>query len=488
MNTAPRPARGIGPLIVVLVLGFSSLCVSLMQSLVLPIQSELPTLLSTSASNASWVVTATLLGGAVAMPMAGRLADIYGKKPILVGSAVLLLMGAFLCAVADQFSLILAGRVLQGLAMGYVPVAISLVRDVAPREKSNSALAAVSAMMGVGGALGLPLAAWIVESFDWRMLFWLATVLAAIMIILSAAILPSSTVASGARFDLGGAAGLSAGLVALLVGVSKGNDWGWGSPTTLALILGGAVVLLGWGYFELRHDSPLVDLRTTAHLPVLMTNLAGLMVGFGMMAHAIVVPQLLQMPLAAGHGLGQTIMQTGLWMAPAGITMLLVSPLSSMFLTRLGGRITLAIGSGVIASGYTFAVFMTDAPWKLMVAASVASAGVAIAYAAMPTLIMNNVPQSKASSSVGVNALMRSIGSTVAGAVMAIMLTSNKVTVGDVSVAPQSAFQLCFVVGSAAALLALALTLLIPRSKPMPQQAQTTQQTGALVGAISKES
>lgn len=143
-------------------------------------------------------------------------------------------------------------------------------------------------------------------------------------------------------------------------------------------------------------------------------------------------------------------MQTGLWMAPAGITMLLVSPLSSMSLTRLGGCITLAIGSGVLASGYIFAVFMTDAPWKLMVAASVASAGVAIAYAAMPTLTMNNVPQSKASSSVGVNALMRSIGSTVAGAVMAIMLTSNKVAVGDASVAPQSVFLLCFVIGAAA--------------------------------------
>lgn len=465
MNTVPRPARGINPFIVILVLGFSSLCVSLMQSLVLPIQSELPILLDTTASNTSWVVTATLLGGAVAMPMAGRLADIYGKKPILVGSATILLVGSFLCAVSIELAGILTGRVLQGLAMGYIPVAISLVRDVAPREKSNSALAAVSAMMGVGGALGLPLAAWIVESFDWRTLFWVASVLAAIMVLLSAAVLPNSMDATGAKFDLGGAAGLSVGLVALLVGVSKGNDWGWGSPTTLVMILGGVAVLVGWGFFELRHASPLVDLRTTAYLPVLMTNLVGLMVGFGMMAHAIVVPQLLQMPQATGHGLGQTIMQTGLWMAPAGLTMLLVSPLSSMFLTRLGGRITLAIGSGVLASGYIFAVFMTDAPWKLMVAASIASAGVAIAYAAMPTLVMNNVPKSKASSSVGVNALMRSIGSTVAGAVMAIMLTSNKVTIGDLSVASQSAFQLCFVIGASAALLALACTLLIPSSK-----------------------
>lgn len=161
------------PLIIVLVLGFSSLCVSLMQTLVLPIQGELPRLLSTSVSNASWVVTATLLGGAVAMPIAGRLPDIYGKKPILVGSAAILMVGSFLCVVGDGLMPVLTGRVLQGLAMGYIPVAISLVREVAPKDKANAALAAVSAMLGVGGALSL-----------------------------------------------------SSGLVSLLVGVSKGNDWG----------------------------------------------------------------------------------------------------------------------------------------------------------------------------------------------------------------------------------------------------------------------
>ena len=458
-------AKQISPLIVVIVLGFSSLCVSLMQTLVLPIQGELPKLLHTSASNASWVVTATLLGGAVAMPIAGRLADIYGKKPILLASATILMVGSLLCAVSEGLAPILTGRVLQGLAMGYIPVAISLVRDVAPPHKANSALAAVSAMLGVGGALGLPLAAWIVEAFDWRALFWVATALAGLMIVASAALLPNVADANPARFDLPGALGIATGLVAVLVGVSKGNDWGWTSPVTLTMIIGGVAVLLSWALFELRTKYPLVDLRTTAHLPVLLTNLAALLVGFGMTAHTIVVPQLLQLPTEIGHGLGQTIMQTGIWMAPAGITMLLVSPLSSMLLTRLGGRVTLAIGAGVLASGYIFATFMLSAPWQLMVAASVASAGVGIAYAAMPTLVMDNVPRAKAGSSVGVNALMRSVGSTVAGAVIAIVLTSRTVTVGEATAPALGAIQLAFVIGACAALVGLGITLLIPRAK-----------------------
>lgn len=119
---------------------------------------------------------------------------------------------------------------------------------------------------------------------------------------------------------------------------------------------------MGWGMFELKAKHPLVDLRTAAYRPVLLTNLSALMVGFGMTAHTIVVPQLLQFPREVSHGLGQTMMQTGLWMAPAGITMLLVSPLSARLLTRMGGRATLAIGGSVLASGYIFATLMFDAP------------------------------------------------------------------------------------------------------------------------------
>lgn len=455
------------PLVVVLVLGFSSLCAAMMQSLVIPIQSDLPRLLDTSASNTSWVVTATLLGGAVSMPIAGRLADIFGKKPILIGTAVALLLGSLLCAVTDVFSLILAGRVLQGMSMGYIPVAISMVREVTPAHMTNTALAAVSAALGVGGALGLPIAAFIVQSMDWRALFWLSGTLAVVVIVLSATILPHRHRDDPAKIDVVGAIGLTFGLVSVLVGVTKGNDWGWANLATLSLIVGGVIILLAWGVYELRQDMPIVDLRTTARLPVLFTNLAALMAGFGMMAQSVVVPQLMQMPSETGFGLELSILETGLWMAPAGLMMLVMSPVSSALLTHLGGRLTLALGSGVLGAGYLLAIFMTDAPWKLMIATSVACAGVGIAYAAMPALILDNVPKHEASSSVGVNALMRSIGTTVSGAVMAIVLTSQRVpTSTGINVPSHESFQLGFLIAAGAAIAAVVLTLLVPRKQP----------------------
>lgn len=449
--------------VVVAVLCFGGLCGALMQSLVIPIQSELPALLHTDPDNAAWAVTATLLAGAVAMPVTGRLADIYGKKKVMVASAGILLVGSLVAALSSTLAPFLVGRAIQGIAMGYIPVAISMVREIAPPERKTGAVAAVSATLGVGGALGLPLSAWIAEDHSWHALFWLSSALALIILVLTQVVVPNVRDAHPAHLDIVGIAGLAVGLVAVLVGVSKGTAWGWASPTTIATIAGGVLVLLLWGWFELRHDDPLVDLRTTATRPVLFTNLAALLIGFGMMAQSIVVPQLLQMPTATGFGLGQSILHAGLWMAPAGLMMMAFAPVSSGLINSVGARITLSVGAFVIGAGYLIGLFLMSAPWQLMVASLVACAGVGIGYAAMPTLIMDNVPESEAGSSVGVNALMRSVGTTVAGAVMAAILTSRTVPFGAVDLPSQEAFKLCFLVGAGASIAGALVALLIPR-------------------------
>ena len=470
MSSAPTPvtekpaSRAIGPGLVIAVLCLGSLSGSLMQSLVIPIQSELPRLLHTDPGSASWAVTATLLAAAVTMPVSGRLADLYGKKKVLVASAGILVVGSAVAALSSTLAPFLVGRALQGMAMGYIPVAISMVREIAPPEKAAGAVAAVSATLGVGGALGLPLSAWIAEDYSWHGLFWLSAVLAAVILVLTAVVVPGIHDEHPARLDLVGVVGLALGLGSVLVGVSKGSGWGWDQGRTIGALVGGVVVLAAWTVYELRHHDPLVDLRTTVRRPVLFTNLAAVLIGFGMMAQAIVVPQLLEMPAETGFGLGQTILQAGLWMAPGGLMMMAFAPVSSRLITTVGARVTLAVGATVISGGYVVALALMSAPWQLMVASLVASAGVGIGYAAMPTLILDNVPAHEAGSGVGVNALMRSVGTTVAGAVMAAILTSDTVSLGGGATIPaEGAFRACFVVGAAAALAGALVALLVPR-------------------------
>ncbi|MFZ2174943.1 MAG: MFS transporter, partial [Rhodococcus sp. (in: high G+C Gram-positive bacteria)] len=352
---------------VIITLCFGSLAGALMQSLVIPIQSELPELLNTSVANASWAITATLLAAGVSMPVTGRLADMYGKKRIMVGSAAVLVVGSLLCAVGTGLVPFLIGRALQGVAMGYIPVAISAVRELAPKEKQATAVATVSATLGVGGAVGLPLAAWIAQTFDWHALFYVSSALALVVLVATALVVPATQDTHPARLDFVGVGLMAVGLVSLLVGVSKGSTLGWSNGTTWSCIIGGVVVLVLFGLFELRHHDPLVDVRTMGRRPVFFTNIAAILIGFGMMASAIVVPQLLQMDEHTGYGLGQTILQAGMWMFPGGLMMMVFAPISAKLINAIGARLTLAIGATVVACGYVFGALMMDAPWKLMI-------------------------------------------------------------------------------------------------------------------------
>lgn len=462
----PSPTRTANPRLAVAVLCIGGLTAALTQTLVIPIQSELPSLLDTSAANAAWVVTVTLLAGAVAMPIAGSLADIFGKKRIMVASAAILVVGSALVALSSTLVPVLAGRALQGLAMGFIPVGISLIREIVPPKMAGGAVAAMSATLGVGGAIGLPLAAWIAEVGDWHALFWVATGLAVVITVLTAVAIPHVQDAQPSRFDAVGAVGLAVGLVAVLVGISKATTWGWGDARTIGAIVAGVLVLLAWGAYELRQPAPLVDLRATAKLPVLMTNVAAVAVGFGMMAQAVVVPQLLQLPEATGYGLGQTMLAAGLWMAPGGLMMMVFAPVSGRLIATMGARITLMVGAAVLGAGYLVAYFLMEAPWQLLVASCILSAGVGIGYAAMPTLILDAVPVREAGAAVGLNALMRSVGTTLSAAVMGTLLTSNTVAAGGgLELPTKGAFQLCFIVGAVAAFVGVAIAAAIPRRR-----------------------
>ncbi|MEV4184302.1 MFS transporter, partial [Streptosporangium canum] len=148
---------------VVVVLALAGIVVSLMQTLVIPLIPQLPKLLNASAADTTWAITATLLAGAVATPVVGRLGDMYGKRLMLLISIALLVTGSVVAALSHTLAPMVVGRALQGLAAGVIPLGISIMRDELPSERLGAATALMSASLGVGGALGLPAAALLAE-------------------------------------------------------------------------------------------------------------------------------------------------------------------------------------------------------------------------------------------------------------------------------------------------------------------------------------
>ncbi|MEV0218252.1 MFS transporter [Streptomyces sp. NPDC050704] len=451
---------------VVAVLAFGGIVVALMQTLVIPIVPELPQLLNAPASDTAWAVTATLLAAAVATPVMGRLGDMYGKRRMLLISLVMLVAGSVTAALSDTLVPMIVGRALQGLASGVIPLGISIMRDELPAERLGSATALMSASLGVGGALGLPAAALIADNFDWHMLFWSSAALGTVALVFVLILVPESKVRTGGRFDLIGAIGMATGLICLLLAISKGGDWGWTSTSILGLFAAAVVVLLAWGFFELRTAQPLVDLRTTARRQVLFTNLASISVGFSMFAMSLVIPQLLQMPEATGYGLGQSLLAAGLVMAPSGLVMMATAPISAAVSKAKGPKITLMIGALVVSGGYGLNIALMDEVWQFVLVSCVIGVGIGFTYGSMPSLIMGAVPPSETGAANSLNTLMRSLGTSVASAVAGVILAQMTTPFGSIALPSKDGFRTVLAIGAGAGLLAFALAAFIPRQRP----------------------
>ncbi|WP_019056897.1 MFS transporter [Streptomyces prunicolor] len=479
---APQPSARAGG--VIATLAFAGTTAAIMQTLVTPLIADLPEMLHTSSSNAAWVVTATLLVAAVSVPVVGRLGDLLGKRRMLLVCSVPLIVGSVVCALSSSIVPMIIGRGLQGIGMGMVPLGIALLRDVVPRERLSPSIALVSASMGIGGGLGLPIAAAVAQYANWRALFWGAAALAVVVAALIWFLIPDvPAAAKGQRFDVPGALGLAVGLVCLLLGISKGADWGWGSGTVLGLFAVAVVALLVWGVWELRTSDPLIDLRTTARPRVLITNVASVFVGVAMYASMLVVPQLLQFPAATGYGLGQSMLAAGMWMLPGGIMMMIVSPLGGKLTNIRGPKFTLISGVLVITAGYALSMGLMGSAWGLMVVCIVINSGVGLAYGAMPALIMSSVPLSETAAANGFNSLMRALGTSIGAAVIGVVLSQMTTTAGGYTFTSEGGFRTGLIIGGGVALLAALVAAAIPAVRAATPTEEKTEAVSELEDA-----
>ncbi|MEU6312693.1 MFS transporter [Streptomyces sp. NPDC047014] len=459
--SSPSPAAPVtgarNETVVVFALSLAAMVVSMMQTLPVPILGLIREDLGASASGVSWVTTATLLSAAVFTPLLGRFGDQHGKKRTLVAVLGVMVAGSVLTALASTLPLLILGRVLQGAATAIFPLALSVLREEIRPQKLPGAMALVSGTLAFGSGLALVATGLLTSGpdADYRDAFWMATGLAVLALLAVVTLVPATRTTTGGRTDVLGALTLGSALLLLLLSISQGHEWGWGSGRTLGGFAGAAVMAAVWVLTELKVAEPLVDMRMFVHRPVLMANLSGVLVGFGMFASFLGVSYLVQMPEAlTGYGFDASILRASVqFLLPSAIVSLLASPIGGQIVRHRGPRVALGLAAVFGAAGFAWLVVDHQHSLSVIGSGLVVGAAVSFGYAAMPAVIMSSVPPHQSGIANGINSISRSTGSAIGSAVVTTILASRTVGHLPPGVPPlpaESGFTLTFAIGAVA--------------------------------------
>jgi EmrB/QacA subfamily drug resistance transporter len=421
---ASRPGLILG------VLALGGAAYALLQSLVVPALPVLQRDLHTSTSGVAWVFTSYLLAASVVTPIAGRLGDMFGKKRVLVIALSGLAAGALLAAVATSLPVMIVARTIQGFGGAIFPLAFGIIRDEFPRERVAGAIALVSGILGIGGGLGIVLAGPILQHLSFHWLFWIPLAVTSVSALAALVFIRESTIRQPGNIHWLGGALLSGWLVALLLAVSEGSTWHWGSAKTLGLFAVSALLAAAWVRAESRSRHPLVDMNMMRLSGVWTTNAAALLLGFGMYSAFILIPQFVQTPTSTGYGFGSSVSQAGLFLVPTTLALLITSPIGGRLSNLVGSKVPLVLGS--IMTTIAFVVLaMADSRWEIYLAATLVGAGVGFAFASMANLIVEAVPAGQTGVATGMNTIVRTIGGAIGAEVAASVLAGHLLASGE---------------------------------------------------------
>lgn len=382
--------------------------VSVVSSLGAPLIPSLARDLGVSVSSAQWALTATLVVAAVSSPLIGRLGDGRHRKRVIVAAQSAVVLGGACAAIASSLGVLILGRALQGLGLALMPLTMAAAREHLPPERSARTIAALSVVGAAGVGLGYPITGLIADHGGVAAAYWFGTAVSALALGLAAWAIPQPGAApAGQHLDLPGAAIVGAGLVALLVGLDKGADWGWGSARVLGLIAGGLMLIGLWTWHELRTAHPLVDLRLARHRAVMTANVSGLLLGVTMYLSMVIITQFVQEPT---FGFGETVFVAGLTLLPLSVLSSSVSRTLPWLQRRIGTRPLIPLGALFVSIGTTFFAATATAPWQAFVTMGLIGIGLGYTFAAMPGLIVGAVPREETGSAMGFYQVSRFVG------------------------------------------------------------------------------
>ena len=419
-------------------------------------------------SQTSWALAAVTLVGAAWAPTLTRLGDKLGMRRLVLASLIVSIAGNLLSAVAHGFVVFLIGRALLGLsAAGPLVYAILRARSTSER-RINRGVGILTVAIGAGIAVSYLLSGFIIEANgSVRTVFWVMAALSAVTLAIGWWILPDAHVRSVHPIDWGGAIGVSAGLVCIVLAITEGNAWGWSSARVIGLLAGGVAVFALWAVCERHQSYPLINVRRVVNRTALPSFIvAGLCSALAIYSNLASVTYL-EMPRVVGYGLGQSVLQTAGVLCAISAAVVVGGFVAAPVITRFGPRRTMAVAALVIAATFFALAYGHDQVWEYVVTNFSWGAGFAFAYSAAGAAYLQDATPAEAAMYSSANTVIAAgIGSLGAGIFTAVLTSAP--TIPHTLVPQPGVFTHLWIYAGIAGLVMLALTTIVRRPRFVP--------------------
>ncbi|HEX7392198.1 MAG TPA: MFS transporter [Thermoplasmata archaeon] len=422
---------------------------------------------------ASWIVTIYLVVGAVSIPVFGKLGDIYGKKKMLLIAmtiySVMVTVTGFSRDISDSIYVMIAFRGFQGLAMSMFPLAFSIIRDEFPRDRIAIAQGVISAMFGVGTAVGFVLGGWVTDNLGWQWTYHTVAPFAFIALAVVAFKIKESPVRLKAKVDFIGAAMLGLTMVFFLVGVTETRNRSWGDPMIVALLVASAVMLLSFVFWLPRAKDPLVRPALMKKKAIAYTNITGFMIGFALFTSNQTIAAL------AGFNFGLDATDIGILMLPMSVVTLIIGPTVGFIVRKYGPKWPMTFGMVLSILGFALLYQWHATQLEVMLGVTVMGGGSGFAMVGSINMIIISTPRLETGISTAMNMIIRTSGSVVGPALAAVIISdySHPIPGTGVMVPDDQAYQIIFIMASAFMAVGVLFSLLLPNKKALPELEKT---------------
>lgn len=375
-----------------------------------------------SPSTAQWLTTGFMLVNGVMIPATAFLIEKFSAKKLFLVAMSFFAIGTLVGAFAPNFSVLLTARVLQAVGAGVmIPLIQTVILLMYPVEKRGSAMGMVGLVLAFAPAIGPTLSGWIVESYSWRVLFYVLLPIVLVVIIFAIFVLKNETKQTNLKIDIVSLILSTLGFSGLLYGFSSSGNIGWDSAEVLITLIGGVVSLILFTWRQLVIKNPLLELRVLKNKTFVMTLLIGMTVMLIMIGIQLILP--LYMVNARGY----TALESGLMLLPGAIIMGIMSPITGKIFDKVGIR-PLAITGLLIVTvmAFLFSNFTATTSFTYMsVINAILMFGISLIMMPLMTAGLNELPNHLIPHGSALNNTLRTVVSSI-GAAILVTVMSNR--------------------------------------------------------------